>query len=483
MVASCTDSAQAPGQKSIPPGLGAFYNQQVAWAGCGDGFECAHVEVPLDYAAPSKSRLKLAVIRMRARGSDRIGSLLINPGGPGGSGVDWVRGAAQGFNDRLRERFDIVGFDPRGVGKSNPVHCLDGEQLDTFFATDATPDSQDEIDDLADVGRGFADGCKERSGSVLPHVGTQDAARDMDVLRAALGDEKLTYMGLSYGTYLGAYYAERFPRQVRALVLDGAVDPTLSATDVLQHQAKGFEEALRSFAADCVTQSGCPLGRTVDGALNRIAALQKRADGKPLRNTSGDGRKVQESLVTSGIAQALYTKQLWPALRAALATALTGDGTALLRLADQMVERRPDGSYGNLMEANMAINCVDKPHPADVPAFKKEVAKAEKASSRFGAFVVWGGLPCVHWPVKPAAEPAPPTAAGAPPIVVIGTTRDPATPYAWSRALAGQLTSGRLVTLDGDGHTAYFQANACITQAVDAYLVNGTPPADGTTCR
>ncbi|WP_245666290.1 alpha/beta hydrolase [Actinomadura latina] len=468
---------------SIPAGLEAFYSQKPSWKNCGGGFQCATVQVPLDYAKPAGEKVGLSAIRLPAGNkSDRIGSLLTNPGGPGGSGVDFVRQAARTFGDDLRRRFDIVGFDPRGVADSDPVRCNTGPQLDEFFATDASPDDQKETQTLAAESKDFAQRCKSKTGSELPYVGTVNAARDMDVLRAALGDEKLTYYGASYGTYLGAFYAEQFPKNVRALVLDGAVDPALSSTELLVEQAKGFETALRAFADNCVKSGNCPFGDSADAVIGKISSFLSATDKKPLTNTR-DSRKVTESLAVMGIARSLYVKEYWPVLRQALTQAMqNSDGTILLALADEMVERKPNGTYSNQTDANMAVNCVDKPNPPDLAAYAKYADQAKKVAPRFGPFVVWGGLPCVYWPAQTKQEPKPITAKGAAPIVVIGTIRDPATPYKWAQNLADQLSSGVLLTFNGDGHTAYLQGNPCITKATDNYLITTDPPKDGTTC-
>lgn len=481
--AGCNGDEDTASPSAVPAGLESFYEQKPSWKDCEDGFECTTVEVPLDYSKPSGDKLGISVIRLPAQdSSDRIGSLLANPGGPGGSGVDFVRQVGRAFGADLRKRFDIVGFDPRGVAGSDPVRCNTGAQLDDFFSTDASPDDEQETRALGTEGEEFAQNCETKAADKLPHVGTVNAARDMDVLRAALGDDKLTYYGASYGTYLGAFYAEQFPKNVRALVLDGAVDPTLSSTELLIEQAKGFETALRAFAEDCVA-NGCPFGDSADAVVTRIGDLLDDIDKKPLTSTRDD-REVTESLAVMGIARSLYVKEYWPVLRQALTKAIDdSDGTILLGLADEMVDREADGTYSNQTDANMAVNCVDKPTPQNLAAYGKAAAEAEKSAPRFGPFVVWGGVPCVYWPTQSAPEPKPLTANGADPILVVGTTRDPATPYKWSENLADQLSSGVLLTFEGDGHTAYLQGNACITNAVDDYLVTTDPPKNGTTCR
>ncbi|POM26646.1 Carboxylesterase A precursor [Actinomadura rubteroloni] len=479
LASACTsDPKSAP-----PPPSPSSSRQGLDWKACGDGFQCGTVQVPLDYAHPSAGTIGIAMIRLPASDpSGRIGSLFTNPGGPGGSGIDFVRQAARSFGADVRRKFDIVGFDPRGVGQSDPVRCLSGPQLDTFFSTDVSPDDGAEIDVLAAQSKNFATSCGSRAGALLPHVGTRDAAHDMDLLRAAVGDAKLTYYGASYGTYLGAVYAEQFPTHIRSLVLDGALDPKISSADVLVQQARGFETAFRAFAADCVQSPGCPLGTTVSGALTRLSDFQKQLDRTPLANTR-DARKVTEAGATMGIATALYAKESWPYLRQALTQAFTRhDGTLLLTLADTMVERKPDGTYSNETEANMAVNCADKPNPPSLPAYQSYADKARQESPRFGAFVVWGGLPCVYWPTQTKQAPHAIKAKGSPPILVVGTTRDPATPYQWAQSLASELDKGVLLSLNGDGHTAYLQGDPCITSATDRYLLTGTPPRDGTHC-
>ncbi|GAA0335901.1 alpha/beta hydrolase [Actinoallomurus spadix] len=485
VVTACTDTPKSTASAPSAGGSAAVYGQRISWHDCGGGFQCGSIRVPLDYAHPTNRTLTLAVIRLPAESGQRRGSLVLNPGGPGGSGVEFARGSARSFGPDLRRNFDIVGFDPRGVGQSRPsVRCLNGKQLDRFFETDTSPTNQTELNDLVDVSKTWADECKNRIPTLLPHVGTANAAHDMDVLRAALGDKGLTYYGASYGTYLGAYYAHEFPKHVRALVLDGAIDPKLSADAINIEQAKGFDTATRAFAADCVTTKDCPLGTgDTDAALDRLGRLFDQTRKKPLHNGLNDGRVVDGSMVELGVAAALYNKQTWPVLKLALRNAIDqNDGTTLLRLGDLLIERNKDGSYSNQTEANMAINCVDKPYDRDLNAWKDQAARAKKAAPLFGRFVVWGTLPCAYWPVQDNTRPQAFAANGARPILVVGTTRDPATPYKWAQGLASELKSGVLLSLDGDGHTAYLQGNPCITTAVDRYLLTGTPPRKNTMC-
>jgi pimeloyl-ACP methyl ester carboxylesterase len=440
--------------------------------------------VPRDHERPDDGDVSLAVVRLPATDSgQRIGSLVVNPGGPGGSGVRYARAAERVITANVRNRFDIVGFDPRGVAMSEPVDCLSDAELDTFLAIDGSPDTARERKRLVTEAREFAAGCGRRSGQLLPHLSTADAARDMDVLREALGEERLTYLGKSYGTLLGATYAELFPRRVGRLVLDGAIDPTLSGGEIGVAQAEGFEGALRAFVQDCQALEDCPLrgGPTadVDSGVDQVADLLAEVDRAPL---PGEGdRELTQSLALLGVVAALYDEANgWPVLRLALGRAFDGDGSVLLTLADFYTERQRDGSYtSNQNEATYAVTCLDRAEPTDVDAYAADARDFARRSPLFGAYVAWSTLPCASWPAPPVSRPHPIRAPGAAPILVVGTVRDPATPYVWAQALAEQLESGVLLSYDGDGHTAYARGSECIDDAVERYLIDGeVPPAD-----
>ena len=510
MVLGCTagcTSRQARRTESAarspsPVTLAAYYRQKLRWQPCSGGFECARLLVPIDYRAPAGARFSLPVIRLPASNpSQRIGSIVVNPGGPGGSGVDYARQARSALSAAVRARFDVVGFDPRGVGGSRPaIRCMTGQQLDRYFATDDTPDNAAEMSALLAESKFFSQACERQVGSLLPYVGTANAARDLDILRAALGDAKLTYLGKSYGTYLGTYYAQLFPHRVRALVLDGALDPREPAIDENIVQAEGFEVAFKSFAADCVKRVTCPLGSVsasshtatgaptaaataaaVNRAVAKLEGLLTQADHTPLANDLGDGRAANQALVAGGVLAALYSKAYWPILRQALASAFAGDGTLLIELSDALVERSSNGTYSNLAESNTAINCADRPWPRDLGTWRAAAATAAKAAPRFGDLIMWGSLPCAYWPVRAAPAPVM-RAAGAEPILVVGTTRDPATPYRWAQALSSDLSSGVLLGWNGDGHTAYKMGSSCVDAIVDRYLIDGAVPRSGTLC-
>jgi pimeloyl-ACP methyl ester carboxylesterase len=463
--------------------LAQFYNQKLTWSRCNSGFQCASLLVPIDYVNPTKAVMKISVVRLRASGK-RIGSVVINPGGPGGSGVDYALAADRVITGAVRERFDVVGFDPRGVGRSSPIRCFTSSALDHYIAVDPSPDTPAELADLVNSSKAFGQGCKQRSGRLLPYVGTVNAARDMDILRAALGDAKFTYIGKSYGTFLGATYAQLFPTHIRALILDGALDPSMPGREIDRTQAGGFETALAAFLRDCVA-NGCPLGASYTAAQKRLEQLFIDVDKNPLpaSNAPGDdGRKVNEAYAVIGVATALYARGWWPTLRSGLGAALQGDGSVLLQLADSLTDRHTDGTFGNLNEANMAINCLDRPLPKSLSTYQRDAQAWKKEAPHFGSLLAFGDLACAYWPLPPTGRPAPLTAKGAPPILVIGTTRDPATPYAWATALARQLSSGVLLTYNGDGHTVYGEGSGCVNRIGDAYLINLKVPKDGTRC-
>ena len=464
----------------IPAGLEKFYQQPVNWERCGNGSQCATITVPLDYAKPTGKTIELRARKIPARDrTGRVGTLFINPGGPGASGIEYAAAASFVLGAPLLRKFDVIGWDPRGVGQSTPVRCLDTAQLDKVVATDGSPDNEAEITALDNAAKELANGCEKRSGDLLAHVSTKDAARDLDVLRGIVGDSELYYLGKSYGTYLGATYAELFPKNVGRLVLDGAVDPAEPSEQLNISQAKGFDTALDAFAADCVQRS-CQLGNSKEEVLAKVDKVLTETDAHPL---PGDGkREVTQAIAVLGVIFPLYLKELWPQLEQAVAEGVDGKGTKLLQLADQYIGRGPGGYQDNENEAIYAVNCLDHPDVTSIAATKAEEAAYKAASPRFGAYLLWGSLQCANWPVKPQNTPHPIKAPGAKPIVVVGTTRDPATPYQGAVSLAAQLDSGVLISRDGDGHTGYHEGNACVDQAVETYFLTGTAPTDGLKC-
>ena len=480
-----------PLQGPHPTTLAAYYAQRLAWVACNKGFQCARLYVPFDYAHPAGPAFSLPVVRLpAAKPAQRIGALVVNPGGPGGSGVAYALGATSGeFSQAILDRFDIVGFDPRGVGGSVPaLHCVTGSQLDRYFAVNEAPASPGQLAAVVSANQGFAQDCARNARALLPYVGTASSARDMDVLRAALGEPRLTYLGKSYGTVLGASYAQQFPSRVRALVLDGAVSPGLSGTDLDITQAQGFSVAFGQFASWCATQTGCPLPADPAAAEAKVSALVTEANAKPLANVYTK-QPADGAMVLLGIAAALYSKTAWPYLRDALANAFNaGDGSVLVQLADDLEERNPNGTYSNLADVGTAVDCVDWPWPRSLAAWQAAAATAAQKSPLFGPSLLWSSLSCAYWSV-----PASPVLTGpssqaahsrkiATPVLVVGDLKDPATPYAWAVTLARWLRPGVLLGWNGEGHTSYMEGSSCIDAAVDAYLINLTVPRNGTIC-
>jgi pimeloyl-ACP methyl ester carboxylesterase len=460
-----------------PAELSHFYGQKLSWHSCDNGFQCSTLSVPLDYSRPHGQAIGIAVIRKPSSGSHR-GSLIVNPGGPGGSGVDFVAQDSGAFS-RLTDHYDLVSFDPRGVGQSHPVRCLTSAQLDTFINTNPAPQTPAQLADTVAQAKEFANACFAKNGSFLEHIGTIDQARDMDVLRAALGDSKLTYYGASYGTYLGAKYAQLFPTHIRAMVLDGALDPNEAATDENHVQADGFQADLDDFVASCTSKSSCPLGSSKPAALATIHGLETSLVQHPVTvgsRTLGPGEFFE------GLAAGLYSPTDWTQLAQAIALAKQGSGATMLLFADSLTERRSDGSYSNLVESNTAINCIDRPSPRTVSAYVSAAKSFATSAPDFGAPIEFGALACAFWKVPPVESPHPVHAPGSPTILVIGTTRDPATPYVWAQSLAKQLSKGVLLTFRGDGHTAALRGDACVDTAVHSYVESLVAPAAGTSC-
>ena len=465
--------------------LARFYSQALKWAGCGGKALCANLTVPLDYANPGGQTIQVRVLRMRAtRPALRLGSLVVNPGGPGGSGVDYARAADVIVGKPVRQRFDVVGFDPRGVQRSAPVDCLPDSQMDTYLGRDPTPDSPSEEQDFAALSTSFGQGCLERTGSLLGHVSTIDTAKDMDILRSALGDPKLNFLGKSYGTFLGATYADLFPTLVGRFVLDGVVPPDLTPEQLALGQAEGFEVATRAWAADCIEGGGCPLGTSVDGVMAGMRALLKQLDAQPLPvRGEGDVTELTEGWAANGIAQAMYDQGMWDQLTEALRAVVNGDGSKLMELADEYVDRHPSGRYAsNLFEAFPAVMCLDAADSPDLATYEQRAVAFSQKAPTWGPFMAWGEQQCGDWPLKAVGHPHKVTAEGSGPIVVVGTTRDPATPYENSVHLREQLSNASLITYDGDGHTAYARSNKCVDGAIDAYYTKGTVPKDGLSC-
>ncbi|GAA3010023.1 alpha/beta hydrolase [Streptosporangium longisporum] len=440
--------------------------------------ECGNLRVPLDYAAPAGEAIDIAVIRIKAQGPGaRIGSLVFNFGGPGASGVDTLAQAAKAFTD-LNKRYDLVSFDPRGVDRSSGVRCGDRAVMDEYTSMDTLPATAAERAEIQRVTGRFTAACGRTSGRVLPHVGTVNAAADMDRLRAALGERELHYFGISYGTQLGAVYATRFPRNVGRFVLDAPLDPRVSMAERSRVQTQGFQHAYESFLRDCVKRPGeCEIGADVTVAGKNVTALMDELNDRPLK--VGD-RQLTQGLAGVGIAAALYSEMTWPLLDQALGEAIKGDGRILLVMADSYNGRLPDGKYTTLMSSFPAISCVDtaeRPSPDQLAAIEAETMKI---SPLFGGAGM--GLICSMWPVPGSDAARRVDASGSAPILVIGGTGDPATPYEWAPKLTAELRTGVLVTYKGEGHGAYLSGDSCVKKVTEDYLIGGKVPAKGVTC-
>jgi len=427
------------------------------------------------------------VTRIRASEEAR-GSLLINPGGPGVSAVDYARAARFVLTRQLTDAFDVVGVGPRGVVGSDPVDCVEDSTLDALFAADGTPDTPEEVAGLAATSEEMGVGCQSRSPEIAPHMDTESAARDMDIVRAVLGDEKLNYLGKSYGTHLGAQYAELFPDRVGRVVLDGVLPGSLDSDETALGQAKAFDQAVRRFVADCITQEDCPLPREAGAGVERIQQFMADLDQSPLPGI-GD-RLLTQSLGSSAIMSYLYfPPNDWSILRFGLDAAFQGDGSVLMDMLDSRLSRDPDGKYAdNSNEAFYAVTCLDRPAVGGVDHAEEVAAQWAVEAPVFGEFMAWGGLACWQWPMGPgtaeaAGEPPVLRAKGSAPILVVSTKYDPATPYEWGEQVAGELDNATLLTYDGDGHTGYTSGSRCIDEAVDTFFLSGVQPAEGTVCQ
>ncbi|MHB1090273.1 MAG: alpha/beta hydrolase [Ilumatobacteraceae bacterium] len=460
-----------------------FVPQAIEWKPCSDeattsNVSCGFIEVPFDYGNPDQGSFVLFVKRRAAADATlRIGSLLVNPGGPGFGGSSLADDAEYYFSSTLLKYFDIIAWDPRGTGKSSPaVDCVD--QYDQYFGLDSPPDTPEEKQALIDAGAAFDNKCEEGSGSILPYISTRSSATDINTIREALGEDKISYFGFSYGSELGATWATLFPNTVRAAVLDGSVDPNSTALEEGISQATGFEQQLNAFLANCAKTPSCAFYNRgyPDVALDDLLVAINAA---PLV-VSADRTPVTKGVMFTAIAQAMYSDSLWPQLDSALTLAQKGDGSGLLTLYDNYFQRKPDGTYGNELEAFVAISCLDDPGEASIEEIDASVKIFTDAAPRLGANFAYGYV-CTNWPVAQVPK-VKVTGNDAGPIVVIGTTGDPATPLEGTRNMAKALERGVLLIVEAQQHTGY-GTNACIVDAVDAYLIKLTVPKNEMVCK
>ena len=492
-------AAAASSKAAVPKGLESFYGQKVEWYDCvatagveksaeKTGFQCAKVKVPLDYSKPDGQTIEIAMKKHLATGSVRQGTLFMNPGGPGGSGVDNVGAMATTTFAGVQSAYDIIGFDPRGIGSSNAITC----------STDAEAKAMEGVSPVDGAGAPVAfekraavmserfkqleADCASRTKptELLDHVDTVSVARDLDILRALSGDQKLNYTGFSYGTYLGATYAELFPANTGRLVLDGALDPSLSYSERRQGQARGFERALRNYVVWCQSGQSCPLTGDTDAGLQQIGDVFTSANQSPVPS-SDPNRPVTGEEMKRIVGFILYfPESSWSAVSEALGQVINEhDASAFRAMADQ-IAAQPQVNAG----ANIGINCLDYRVEGNMATWTAQSKELERIAPRFATVTEAGDLGCQAWGHTGTQPSKALHAKGAAPILVIGTTGDPATPYEWAEALADQLDSGQLLTWEGNGHAAYTNSGhgPCVTQAVDTYLLTGTMPKKGLTC-
>ncbi|MET9947572.1 alpha/beta hydrolase [Streptomyces sp. NPDC006341] len=460
--------------------LSAFYEQEVTWRACPaqevpadapKGFQCATVRVPLDYSRPGGRSISVAVNRLPAADkARRVGSLLTNPGGPGGSGLAYVYDSATDFSPAVRARYDIVGMDPRGVGKSSPVRCLTEEEGARLGKTAGS--------DVRALGQGHAKGCAARAGDLLPFVGTDNAARDLDVVRAVLGDEKLTYYGVSYGTLLGQFYAEQFPSRTGRMVLDSIVDPTVWPGDTAAESA-AFDTALGVFVQACLDRGNCAMGRGRAEVTKKIDDLITRLNQQPLK--TADGAPVTGWDLASGLNQTLFAEERWVPAQQALGAAFQGDTAPLAAYLHLVVGDGSQGASG--LGGDLAVRCLHLRTEQRTPEAAEEMAaEVDKTAPFFGPMMMFGRYACTDWPAKPLPNAGRALKAeGAPEILLVQNSFDAATPAQWARSVEGQLDRARLITNTSGGHGFYTQG-PCTRKAVDDYLLGGAMPARGTVC-
>lgn len=494
LLTSCvTPTVRWASPRSGKPSPGVSEN--VAWRPCPDvakrllqrtpqnvDFSCATIRVPQDWlAAPGGvasdgKTFDLALVRARATGQkDRIGSLVVNPGGPGASGIDLAVYLATALPEALTKRFDLVGFDPRGVGQSTPVSCFSDRDLDEYFGGDPDPLSQEAFQAAVSLQGRMAKACGDKYGDSLRLFSTEQTARDLDAIRVAVGDEKLSYLGFSYGTLLGAVYAQLFAPRVRALVLDGAVDPTLSSLESAEGQARGFERAFDNFSAWCAASAAqCPIA---PNPREVVTNLMRSARENPVG--TGSGRKATPGWIFHSIVSSLYNRSGWHQLAIALGSLQKGNASGVFALADQYADRDPTGKYSNLFDANAAVNCTDDGNTPGVARIRQFQEELRAKYPLFGGPIALN-LVCAQWPGQRDPYPTG-AAAGSAPILIIGTTGDPATPYEQAGGLAGMLGAGTVLTWQGDGHTAYPRTR-CITENVNAYLIDLKVPDPKASC-
>lgn len=479
--ASVTEPIPAPSSTAvIPADLDRYYNQQVKWIDCG-GPQCATVKVPLDYAEPNGRSVSLAVTKVPATG-EALGSLFVNPGGPGGSGFDYAKSAILSLSDAVTEHYDVIGVDPRGVSKSDPITCFTDEERDAVAAVDFSAQTTGDIERLIAIGKLPAQGCKTNANPEFAFMDTRNVARDFDIVRQVVGDQSFNFLGKSYGTAIGTAYAELFPQRVGRIVLDGVLPLDLGLEEITKAQAEGFEETFMNFAEDCASNADCPYQGSAEEVAVQLREFLTSLETTPL---PVDGRMLNTSLATSAVLSFLYfPSRDYPRLREAITAAVKeNNGKPLLTLLDERAGRDANGRYvDNAADAFYAVTCLDRQYKATAKYVGELAKQWEQWSPTFGAGLAWGLLPCANWPAQGSGPAKSVNIQGTAPILIVSTTHDPATPGMWGEQLANQIQNSGLLAWDAHNHTAYEQGSACIDESVDAYLLRGTMPSANVVC-
>jgi pimeloyl-ACP methyl ester carboxylesterase len=470
--------AHSQSQPKYPSSIQGYYAQELDWKSCYDDYQCADLLVPIDFEKLSTGTFKISLLKFQATGTKKLGSIVVNPGGPGSSGVDYAYAAEYIFSPAILDRYDIVGFDPRGVSRSAPIRCLSDKELDANNNSDSKPDNDAEFQQILQDTKKYVEKCKDKN-EYLTSYSTANVARDLDILREAVGDKQLNYMGKSYGTYLGTLYAQFFPDKVGRVVLDGAVDPSISNFQQTLTQAVGFDQAFTSFATDCNKVKNCRLPEDGDAAVAEMEKLFSQAADNPFP-TKKSARTLSESMMVLGTASAMYDSQTgWPQLRRAIAEAQKGYGDIFLKLADEYTGRQNDGSYpNNEFDSGAVIDCLDFNEPRTLEQIRSDAKAFSVKAPLFGPYLAYGGVTCKFFNQDSEVAIEPITTAN--PVIVIGTTGDPATPYEWAQGLSKLLTNSRLISLTGEGHTGQGQGNACIDDQIDDFYLTGKSPTTST---
>ncbi len=466
-------------QSKYPSSIQNYYTQELDWKSCYNDYQCTDLLVPIDYEKLSTGTFKISLLKFQTTGTRKLGSIVVNPGGPGSSGVNYAYAAQYIFSTDILNKYDVVGFDPRGVSRSEPIICLTDKELDTNYASDGKPDNDKEFQLTIKDTKNFIEKCK-KNNKYLEAFSTANTARDMDILRQAIGDKQLNYLGKSYGTYLGTIYAQFFPDKVGRMVLDGAVDPTISNYQQSLTQAVGFDHAFNTFHKDCLKRIDCTLPPDRGAAIIEMQKLFNQAAAKPLQTLSKSKRTVSESLLVLGTASAMYDSDSgWPKLRKAINQAKNGYGDKFLSLADDYTGRETDGTYSdNESDAGVIIDCLDFKESRSVGQIRKDAPSFAKAAPLFGPYLAYSGLACKYFHSTKEIKIAPTKTAN--PIIVIGTTGDPATPYEWAQGLHKLLTNSALISLTGDGHTGQGRGSACIDDQIDDFYLTKKLPVTAT---